>query len=70
MEVIRYIVAIVAALYTAAVAVGGIQELGKHQGVRGTTQMFAALGVTLACLVVTVWLFKWAIGGNQTTDDP
>ena len=69
MKIIRLIIAIIAALWTVGVAVGVIQDLGKHQGVRGTTQMFAGLGVTVACLAITICLFKWALRRDRTTSN-
>ncbi|MBT4863788.1 MAG: hypothetical protein HON53_01530 [Planctomycetaceae bacterium] len=69
MKAFRLIIAIIAALWTVGVAVGVIQELGTHQGVRGTTQMFAGAGATLACLAITVWLFTWALRRDRTGDE-
>ncbi len=61
MKFIRLIIAIVAALWTAGVAAGFVREFGTHEGVRGTTQIFAGVGVTVAGLVITISLFKWAL---------
>ena len=68
MKAFRLVIAIIAALWTVGVLVGVVQELGNHQGVRGTTQMFAGIGATVACLAVTAWLFKWALRRDRTGD--
>ena len=70
MKVVRFIIAIVAALWTAGVAVGVVREFGTHEGVRGTTQIFAGVGATAACFVITIWLFKWALRPHPPSDEP
>lgn len=69
MKIIRFGIAILAALWTVGVAVGALQELGKEQGARGTTQLFVSIGVTAGCTAITVMLFRWAIRSSAAEND-
>jgi hypothetical protein len=66
MRIIRFGIAILAALWTVGVAVGASQELGKEHGARGTTQLFVGIGVTAGCAAITLMLFRWAIRSSAT----
>lgn len=68
MKIIRFGIAILAALWTVGVAVGALQKFGKEEGTRGTTQVFVSIGVTAGCAAVTLMLFRWAIRSNATAN--
>lgn len=61
MKIIRFLIAGAVALWTVGIAVGVVRKIGQHGGVRGTTDIFAGIGVFTAFLLFTIWSFQWAL---------
>lgn len=60
MVVIRYVLALAAALWTIGVVAGVVMEAGKHSGTRGLTELFMGIGAVAVCCYFTVILFRSA----------
>lgn len=61
MKFLKLTIATVAALWTIGVIAGVVLDIGKHGGTRGVAQLAGGIGASALCLVITYWLFVWAL---------